>query len=200
MDRRVDIVSFPTIWAEMLNENKFSMSRVYQCLLQDNPLVEWRHLLCHNIARPRAKMLLWLVCQGRVATKERLHKMGMIQHMNCELCGFPTENLEHCMFKCKYAISIWSIILQWVQIIVPSSIDLNWIMKYTHSIGWKHGFFKAVVAETLYAIWTQRNKVTFDKDSYTLDIDRNTKSIIDALVYRGWMHSKYREKIASLLM
>lgn len=79
-------------------------------------------------------------------------------------------------------------------------IDLQWIKMYTHIKGWKHGLFKVVAVETLYGIWSQRNKYTFEKYTYTLDDDRITKSVMDAIMYRGWMHPNYRSKLAMMLL
>lgn len=126
--------------------------------------------------------------------------MGMLQDSNCELCGMTTETLDHVMFKCRHAGITWTSMMQWMQMNDTKDIDLQWIKRYTHNKGWKHGLFKAVAAETLYGIWPQKNKFIFEKDTYTLDATRITKSIMDAIAYRGWMHPHYRSKLVMLLI
>ncbi|XP_058742496.1 uncharacterized protein LOC131614989 [Vicia villosa] len=158
----------------MVSKRKFSMTQVYHCLIQENTATDWHHLMFHNIARPRAKLSMWLCCHGRMATKERLYKFGLLQDTRYELCGHEVETLDHILFNCKYSTVIWTGICNWMHL-TGRIINLNWIKTWTHGKGWRKRLFKVVAAETICAIWTQRNNYIFQKDSYTIDSDRNIK-------------------------
>ncbi|XP_058725586.1 uncharacterized protein LOC131596867 [Vicia villosa] len=134
-----------------------------------------------------------------MATKEILFKFGLLKDTRCELCGHDVESREHIMFKCKHSTVIWAETCKWMQL-DNRTVNLNWIKTWTHGKGWRKGLFKVVAAETIYAIWTQRNNYIFHKNTYTIDSDRNVKNIVDAIVYRGWKHTIYRSKIAMFLM
>ncbi|XP_058749384.1 uncharacterized protein LOC131622375 [Vicia villosa] len=80
--------------------------------------------------------------------------------------GLNIFNLEKwnkvALLKC-----LWNIcILHWMQMIDTKDNDLQWIKKYTHGKEWKQGLFKAVEAETLYDIWTHRNKAASHNNAY----------------------------------
>ncbi|XP_058732839.1 uncharacterized protein LOC131604414 [Vicia villosa] len=200
MKRKEDIAAIRQNWDSMIRSKNFSMTRIYHCLIQDStPGISWHHLMCHNIARPRAKITLWLCYHGRLATKERLYKLGLLKDTKCELCGHDVESIDHTIFTCKYATVIWEAICHWMQI-NAKLFNLNWINSWTHGKGWRKGMFKALAAETIHAIWTQRNYYIFHRDTYTIDSDRVVKNIIDAVVYRGWKYTIYRSKIVILLM
>ncbi|XP_058755421.1 uncharacterized protein LOC131628600 [Vicia villosa] len=65
-------------WEAMITKNRFVMKDLYLQLIDDQSRVDWRNLMRNNYARPRALITLWLGCHRRLATKDRLVKMGMI--------------------------------------------------------------------------------------------------------------------------
>ncbi|XP_058758318.1 uncharacterized protein LOC131631539 [Vicia villosa] len=100
----------------MVLKGKFKMMQVYNALIEDSNKVNWYHMMQHNIARPRANVIMWLVSQDRLPTKTRLKRFGLLQLTNCELCDEDEETMTHLMFNCKGTISIWSKILNWLDI------------------------------------------------------------------------------------
>lgn len=76
------------------------MMKVYNALIEDNNKVDQYHMMNHNIVRPRAKVIMWLVCQDELPTKNRLKRFGMMQHTKCDVCEEDEENMDHLMFKC----------------------------------------------------------------------------------------------------
>ncbi|XP_058726531.1 uncharacterized protein LOC131597889 [Vicia villosa] len=152
MARKVDIGRISHIWNIMSTQRKFSMMQVYEVLIEDRNRVDWYHMMTHNFARPRAKVIMWLVCQDRLPTKTSLKHFGLLQHTNCEFCNEEEEDLEHLMFNCKETTSIWQMILSWPEIKENRKIDLNWIKRKTKGKGWKMGPLKATIAEVFYGI------------------------------------------------
>src|SRR4051812_29880728 len=84
----------PTIqhsWNTILQRPRFQMKSIYRGILEDNIRVNWRFMLKHNVARPRGCVTLWLLCQGKLATKDRLTRFGIIQDSCCSLCSMADE-------------------------------------------------------------------------------------------------------------
>lgn len=89
------IADIQQLWVNMIQSRKFSMKKVYRLLIDDNNRVSWNSLLLHNIARPKAKLTLWILCHGHLPTKDRLVRFGFIQDRICSLCGNTDENANH---------------------------------------------------------------------------------------------------------
>lgn len=82
-----------------------------------------------NLARPKAQLVLWLACHGRLATKDRLHRFGMIDNIQCCFCS-QTKTLDHQRFECCTTRAIWMKVLSWLKIHHVPSIwtdELVWL-------------------------------------------------------------------------
>lgn len=60
-------------------------------------------------------LLLKNFVQGKLNTKERLRKIGVIfgDDNECVLCGKEEENIIHLFIKCDYAKTLWSAVQEW---------------------------------------------------------------------------------------
>lgn len=143
---RGDIDQIQQLYNNMVLKRKFQMMRVYNTLIKDNNKIEWSHMMHHHIARPRAKVIMWLTFQDRLLTKTRLNRLGLLQHTNCELCDEHEETMAHLMFNCKGTTNIWPAILNWLDIKDSAIIDLNWIKRKTNGKRWKMGLLKASIS------------------------------------------------------
>ncbi|XP_058774631.1 uncharacterized protein LOC131648916 [Vicia villosa] len=161
--------------------------------------VDWKSLLIGNTTRRRAKIILWLACHGRLATKDRLMKIGVIKEENCKFCD-DRETLQHLMFECSGTKGIWGAVLDWLHI---DKVVHGWGpserlgYKICKSKSWRRHFFKVALAETVYAVWCSRNSKVYCKRN----LDRNiVDQIIENIVNRVLGIPKLREKLAILLM
>src|SRR3954468_18069325 len=98
------------------NGGTFHAKKLYNVLKDNEEKPEWRHLMFGNYARPRAVFILWLVCNGRLATKVRLKKFGLIQDDRCIFC-LEKETLSHLFFCCPSLKAVWVKILRWIQVV-----------------------------------------------------------------------------------
>ena len=59
---------------------------------------------------PKVEIFAWFVLIGRVNTKTRLHRLGIIQgdQVCCVLCSKEEESMEHLFFNCEFAWKLWS--------------------------------------------------------------------------------------------
>ncbi|XP_058732862.1 uncharacterized protein LOC131604442 [Vicia villosa] len=133
--KKVDSICRTFIWAGKardfmtdLHTNRYTwMMKVYNALMEEATRVDWYHLMSHNIARPRAKVILWLAIQNRLPTKQRLHKIDILQQQTCELCEEKYECIDHLMFNCPHTVGIWHSIMNWMDIRDTRSMDFDWI-------------------------------------------------------------------------
>ncbi|XP_058775623.1 uncharacterized protein LOC131649900 [Vicia villosa] len=176
------------------------MTKGYKAIIGESNAVDWYHMLCHSIARPRAKMILWLAIQDRLPTKYKLYKLGMIQHQRCELCDGEDESLDHLLFRCPQTVRIWNDLLHWLDIKDTYSLNFDWMKKITKGKGIKRSILKAVSTEVVSSIWMYRNHKTFGNMGLYSNTDSIITHIQDIIVYRGWMKSTYRKHIANLIM
>jgi len=64
----------------------------------------WRGLV-----PPRVELFAWFVLVGRVNTKERLTRLGIINHNDnmCVLCKKDIESAHHLFFACELTWQVW---------------------------------------------------------------------------------------------
>ncbi|CAK8574064.1 unnamed protein product [Lathyrus sativus] len=143
--------------------------------------------------------MLWLACHGRLATKDRLHKYGMIEDTECCFCE-KNESLNHLFFECERLKSVWIEILRWAQINhTPGNwhSEMKWLIQHTKGKGVRVAVIKMAISETIYEIWQARNNSIFGEKPEITIIGRK---VIETLVYRGWNTKKLRKYIVILML
>jgi hypothetical protein len=104
---------YPTnpVWNEMINAPKFNMKKMYLAIHGRSQTVACRTLFYGNLARPKALVNLWLACNVRLATRDILHKYGLINAISWCFCNVD-ETQQHLMFNCNETKSIWRKVLE----------------------------------------------------------------------------------------
>ena len=135
--------------------------------------VNWRNIILGNKARPRMLFVAWMVCLGRLPTKDRLSRHGVITDGRCVLCG-DKESIDHLCFKCHDAEDVWNSFLDWMPIQMKHTNgkwNLDWFVQRTKGKSIASKRIKVTFAEALYSIWTVRNCMIFQgktKDSLNM--------------------------------
>lgn len=179
-------------------QDVFKMKKIYLALFEESEKMSWRTLMCNNLARPRALFCLWQACHFRLASKDRLIKFGLNVDANCAFCS-SMESHEHLFFGCIELKTIWTAVLNWLQIIhMPStwSEELNWITRKCKGKGWRAMLLKCAFTETIYHIWAYRNHRVFGGNVNNRKVE---DSIINTIIYRVWDRKRYRRYIAELM-
>lgn len=186
-------------WDVMMNGSGFKTRLVYEHVRGVRPVVPWRKLFLGNIARPRAQFTLWVACHGRLATKDRLYRFGMIQDATCAFCSH-VESLDHLMFDCLVTKQIWQHVLHWLKISHVSGdwpSELEWAVANSKGKGWKTKLLKRAITKATYEIWRYRNDTCF---GWSIDSVSVAQKIIDVVVYRSWMIPKLKPHVGCLMM
>ncbi|XP_058776968.1 uncharacterized protein LOC131651320 [Vicia villosa] len=175
------------------------MRQVYNHLRAQDFQVPWFRIFCGNIARPRALITLWLACHGKLPTRSRLFRFGIVNYATCCFCS-KEETIDHILFECNETSRIWKQVLDWLGIAhdpKPWSEELCWLMQQCRGKSVRATMLKLALAESVYGVWQLRNSVSFDKE---LDATKIVSNILDVIVYRGWTSLKLRSHIALLML
>ncbi|XP_019240155.1 PREDICTED: uncharacterized protein LOC109220147 [Nicotiana attenuata] len=97
----------------MCKNAKFQIKQMYLKLIPDYPRVEWKSLMLHTNIHPRYRFTLWLAAQQRLATMERLLKIGIQVPAACVFCGHSLESFSHLFFECTNTKKLWSRLCLW---------------------------------------------------------------------------------------
>lgn len=128
----------------MHTEGKFSVKKMYINLNAEEPRVSWNCPFYCNKARPRAQMILWLVCHGKIDTKARLHGFGMVDNMQCCFCD-KDDALNHLFFGCTKLRKIWQKVLDLIHFQhnpMEWKYEINWLILRGKGKGWKAALIK----------------------------------------------------------
>ncbi|XP_058726253.1 uncharacterized protein LOC131597580 [Vicia villosa] len=190
-------------WKDMKDIGMFRKKRIYNGLLTNIQPVEWRYLMYDNEARPRAVFTMWLACHGRLATKARLMKFGMLDNKDCMFCA-TEEDLNHLRFDCSVTRDIWRTVLRWQQLDhnpLDWEQELKWIVHNCKGKSWKQRLLKTAFAETIYACWIYRNAIVYNTHDRDKERYRNIlREIIDIVVNRVSRKPNLRERVIPLLL
>lgn len=75
-------------WGVFLNPKKeFSISKAYEVLLGDHPLISQKSLLKYNKTCPKAIFILWMSLHGRLNMAERISRWNPTFEMHYKLCN-----------------------------------------------------------------------------------------------------------------
>ncbi|XP_048490879.1 uncharacterized protein LOC125492440 [Beta vulgaris subsp. vulgaris] len=119
---------------------------------------------------PRIEMFAWLALLGKINTKDKLARMGIIREDEnlCVLCESSPENYNHLLLHCPFSWKVWN---SWLSI-----WNLKWTFPPTIREAfdqWKFinkgCFFKKVWAAIffilIWTIWKERNARIFNNIS-----------------------------------
>ncbi|XP_055807035.1 uncharacterized protein LOC129875834 [Solanum dulcamara] len=101
---------------EAMTWANFSIKNIYLKLRGNFQKVEWRKIVCNNVAAPNWTFILYLALNERLQTRERLASLGVVEDTRCALCSTGVDNCEQLFFQCTYAASIWEKVLKWMHI------------------------------------------------------------------------------------
>ncbi|XP_019227131.1 PREDICTED: uncharacterized protein LOC109208468 [Nicotiana attenuata] len=150
-----------------LDDKKSIIKQIYLQLISTLSKTSWRRLMCNNTARPKAIFTMWLQCQGRLLTVDRLKKWGINVNDTCVLCQASLETRNHLFAECGYAKSLWSRLIQWAQLhnIRSSTWEqhLQVICQHTKGKSTTAKLLKMMYAKYTHALWKERNQRIFQE-------------------------------------
>lgn len=98
---------------DKLGEEKLHIAKTYNQLGGEKQKVDWNNVFFSNMARPRAKLQLWMLFLGSLATRDRLRRFGFNIENSCVFIT-GSETIDHLFFHYKITQTIWKNILDWI--------------------------------------------------------------------------------------
>ncbi|XP_056691898.1 uncharacterized protein [Spinacia oleracea] len=158
-----------------MNSNKESsiVKSVYNFLLLGNSGQNFSErerfwgMLWKSDLLPKWKVFIWKIMHRAIAVKARLRKRGMDVDGVCCLCKSQEENEDHLFRDCPVANHVWKSSPLGIVVQNNQHVEVrNWIRNFL-TYFWKedgHDSTRSkVFIVVLWAIWLQRNEVTFRK-------------------------------------
>lgn len=116
----------------------------------------------------RIKIFMWLAARNKVLTAEILQKRGWNGPSICVLCNSNTETLDHILFQCNYAKSLWRGLLhnsnttQRFLITVSGNLADRWRQIRSTVSGISKSYLDLCFAAAYWELWNERNRRIFN--------------------------------------
>ncbi|XP_060210228.1 uncharacterized protein LOC132637097 [Lycium barbarum] len=168
----------------------YSVSRSYETMLGTMPRFGEADLVWSKIMIPRQRMIVWLACQNRLLTKERLTRLNIqVDDQTCCLCDAAViETQSHLFADCQWISGIRNTLSTWlgIPILCQGVHDtIRWIKRRR----WKQ-FQKEIVTTIwgalIYYTWQARNWKIFkeenvNKEFVTVQIQKEVRERLGML-------------------
>ncbi|XP_020266898.1 uncharacterized protein LOC109842430 [Asparagus officinalis] len=148
---------------ECCSNDKVILSAMYSYLIQPAPLVNWHDTVWDGLLYPKHSFTLWLTCDSRLLTKDRLFRMGMLStnQSNCVLCQWnQRKTINHIFFECQFSAEVWNKIMEWLRFKwKPCNWNqlLNWYSCNLRGKGPMKKHKRMLLSMTMYTVWQERN-------------------------------------------
>ncbi|XP_024964651.1 uncharacterized protein LOC112504926 [Cynara cardunculus var. scolymus] len=118
-----DAVCDKVLWgADCTTRSLFSVSTAWESLDGTHPIVPWYKSVWFSGHIPKHAFCLWLACQRRLPTQDRLIWKDEPPDLKCLLCGNCIDSHAHLFFQCVFAREVWESMLLLVDLrTMPSS-------------------------------------------------------------------------------
>ncbi|XP_019258462.1 PREDICTED: uncharacterized protein LOC109236708 [Nicotiana attenuata] len=153
----------------MCTDTKFQIKQMYLKLIPVYARAEWKSLMLHTNTHPRYRFILCLAEQQRLATMERLLKIGIQIPAACAFCGHSLEYFSHLFFECTITKKLWSRLCSWLgynRSIGDWKTELEWACKKAKSRRERNAITSCVFAMTVALIWRERNIIRFEQAKF----------------------------------
>lgn len=87
--------------SDWMQAPSYSIKAVYRDLLGPQGRVSWANATWNGATIPKSRFVIWLACQDRLKTKQKLMTMGVVDEDTCPISGTQTETRDHLYFKCE---------------------------------------------------------------------------------------------------
>ncbi|GJW17842.1 RNA-directed DNA polymerase, eukaryota [Tanacetum coccineum] len=106
----------------------------------------------------------WL---GRLPTRWNLSNKGIeIESILCPVCSSSPETVDHILWTCSLATSVWLKTFQWLDLVFPSSLSITKVLEdldHRHFSKEKKEIVAAVLGVVFWSLWKFRNESIFSR-------------------------------------
>ncbi|GAA0142264.1 hypothetical protein LIER_03204 [Lithospermum erythrorhizon] len=132
--------------------------------IRDKPgKVWWWKLVWYNGNVPKFSFTNWMLCLGKLPTKNRLLGWNLVDNDTCCYCQ-ANETNQHLFFQCHHSASVWrKLVMHLKEYHVPQCWDeeARWIVVYGLGKSFVSKLRRLCVNAAIYHIWRARNQFIF---------------------------------------
>nr|CAD1827035.1 unnamed protein product [Ananas comosus var. bracteatus] len=161
------------IWAPK-KDGKPSVKSIYHHINQGfyvPQATKWKVLWSLPVA-PRVKNFLWKLLWNRLPTNERCYSLNSAPSPFCIYCSTP-EDQNHIFLDCINARRIWDAVMSSTGILFSFNGDWiteEWIDEGKNLAVVQQQFICALIANTFWQIWKERNARQFSNNSSSIQV------------------------------
>nr|CAD1829965.1 unnamed protein product [Ananas comosus var. bracteatus] len=161
------------IWAPK-KDGKPSVKSIYHHINQGfyvPQATKWKVLWSLPVA-PRVKNFLWKLLWNRLPTNERCYSLNSAPSPFCIYCSTP-EDQNHIFLDCINARRIWDAVMSSTGILFSFNGDWiteEWIDEGKNLAVVQQQFIRALIANTFWQIWRERNARQFSNNSSSIQV------------------------------
>ncbi|XP_050238092.1 uncharacterized protein LOC126687576 [Mercurialis annua] len=160
------------IW-KLQKNGVFTVNSAWKEMNSNQDRVSWHSIVWFPGQIPRHSFVTWLALLGRLNTKDKLIKWGVINSNVCSLCNQEAEDIEHLFFDCCFSAHIWGKVLRcndearqkfcWRR-------EVSYFCRRYKGKSVKAKLRKLWFNATVYHIWGARNNVIFNQGGIDADM------------------------------
>jgi hypothetical protein len=155
------------VW-KLTKHGQYTAASAYEAQFTDVPSSPMEHLIWRVWAPPKCKFFSWLAFQNRLWTADRLMKRRRPNQKICMLCRSVDETGLHMFTQCRYSLSVWQDIFNWVSPHVPPRTDWSTftsLEEWWSAIGSMPGAplkgWRSLLILVCWELWKERNARIF---------------------------------------
>ena len=155
----------------------------------------------------KINIFIWRALRDRLPTRWNLSRKGIeLDSLNCPICDINIETLNHSLWFCSLASTLWHRIFVWLDINPPSPSNIQDIFSWLDNMRISSAnktILEVICGVVLWSLWHFRNEsifgisppkrsILFDnivECSYRWFSSRNNKSCI---TWNNWMQNPLR--------
>ncbi|XP_016178592.1 uncharacterized protein LOC107621062 [Arachis ipaensis] len=152
---------------EIFSTNSFVQVVQSETIPEDITSFSFTRTIWKGLAPPQVELFIWFVLIGRVNTKERLHRFGILRHGDniCVFCKRDVEHIYHLFLGCEFTWQVWC---RWLSDLgrawsIPGSLKEHFeswtgvVNRNEERNRWLRCFFAVI-----WNIWLERNRRIFN--------------------------------------
>lgn len=135
---------------------------------------ERQRLLWSILVPLKVKCFVWQMLLDRVAVKDRLHQLGLIQKVGnvCSLCDEDKKKSQYLFQRCNRVYTLWFSVAKVLNIRFVGARDIGTCLNYwfnLHVRAQKLKIWHMAFAALIWSIWRAKNQAIFHQETFSED-------------------------------
>ncbi|XP_074297366.1 uncharacterized protein LOC141628078 [Silene latifolia] len=131
----------------------YTIRSAYDWLMGVHPRQSWLKIIWSNWNIPKHSFISWIVMQGGLRTKDKLHAYGCCQDDLCIMCEEKAETDDHLFSECIFSRKVQECVEDWTGRPLPTVTEL--LSAHRNRMQWKA--LSLILTAFRYIVWYQRN-------------------------------------------